>query len=1180
MTPFDSLKFLPHKTLSDVRQWANDAELPATAPLSQWFSNFPDLEEKKLAAKLLCQFRYYSGARFNAALDELGNALRQTMAKDSVDLETAIYICDSDYLDSSHPMIYAASKSGFWSLASDRVHSVETLPAPGTKSISAIVVLNDTQGSGNQFTTKVWPAISKHCELGTRAYVACLVGAKPARQQISALSNQIKFVAGISHAICLQDLVDDGTFSGEEASLIRAISERANAQLPKGYGDCELLVAYDYQCPNNTLPVFWGDGNCSRRGKNWIPLFEYRRKVRTPSAPKHDAGKAVSPPTDSKAQRAVPGSTAPTIEPSHTGFGAVRVPRNHVSFQAALALLTPPRLSDLDGRPSTLPSLDRLDQYFQGLICQDGQASETPVSDLYRDLGNASPDRGAVHLVGARGSGKMLIISVVFLELRQAGKLPLFIDFSRESTQRLLDALKLVLGAKESAGKDVILIQYSPPSDPGSIPLQLQDQLSRGTTLFAHATQQQWPGCFQILEAGVGSVTGAEKYLNLASLKQRVSNVYKDVEPSLIHEFADSCRRHRCAPDLFLATQYHDSRAQGISKKNRSLSDLMFRFITTTVEALGEKRTVGLKKPTNRGAASVKSLARFAYLVYTEFQGEDDTAEHKNHRWLWDTISTISPHVENWLIAYGSLLTLSDLHHAQRVKNEAHARDLARKLNFVHSTSVNAFTRSLIQGEGFRIDAALWDWMFRLLRDQRVSEILLKANVCYLMGRSGDPVRRPETLAALGDVLKSTSDVLSAIECVRGIVHHSAKMDALTRRATHPLLARFNIPPEADESQKLALLNQLENQILLCQRSSAISSAMLGDIRAANSYVKRLSRSIREDDLNRGFHLVYYGDLPYRPAHPLISTDQEGVDCSRTVTSLIRSISDSSEPEASRIIQVYTLLSLVRDRVCCTTSMPSQRKSAISPEVVQQSLSVCEQYLKSTPKLPKDIRLWIDHAMRHIAWGDYLVESIVDDMYEMKHLTRTGWEGLLPEEPLASHGYFVRILAGILLKTNSTSQPHAKASPAELTLYHDIGESILGDIPIHLKLPSHTEDENRIVSIISGLGAITGSTEASKVYSMFSEFENKSNRTIAAKIAKDMDKLDLLIQFHRYKRLGLAIPREEQFVAYISSADFESDEGQFWAERFHRYFDSEASRRIVRNIWPIVPAKRPTAQTT
>ena len=41
---------------------------------------------------------------------------------------------------------------------------------------------------------------------------------------------------------------------------------------PLGYNDCQMLLGFHHNTPNNTLPIFW-------REKNWTPIFKRYAKL-------------------------------------------------------------------------------------------------------------------------------------------------------------------------------------------------------------------------------------------------------------------------------------------------------------------------------------------------------------------------------------------------------------------------------------------------------------------------------------------------------------------------------------------------------------------------------------------------------------------------------------------------------------------------------------------------------------------------------------------------------------------------------------------------------------------------------------------------------------------------------------------------------------------------------------
>lgn len=44
---------------------------------------------------------------------------------------------------------------------------------------------------------------------------------------------------------------------------------------PLGFGDGQYLIGFHYNTPNNTLPIFWGEGN------SWTPIFKRHEKIYT-----------------------------------------------------------------------------------------------------------------------------------------------------------------------------------------------------------------------------------------------------------------------------------------------------------------------------------------------------------------------------------------------------------------------------------------------------------------------------------------------------------------------------------------------------------------------------------------------------------------------------------------------------------------------------------------------------------------------------------------------------------------------------------------------------------------------------------------------------------------------------------------------------------------------------------
>lgn len=67
-----------------------------------------------------------------------------------------------------------------------------------------------------------------------------------------------------------QKLVMDGNVQRVYARrLFKWAGRRIEPQFPLGFGGCQLLIAFGYNTPDNTLPALWGNGT----NDEWIPIF-------------------------------------------------------------------------------------------------------------------------------------------------------------------------------------------------------------------------------------------------------------------------------------------------------------------------------------------------------------------------------------------------------------------------------------------------------------------------------------------------------------------------------------------------------------------------------------------------------------------------------------------------------------------------------------------------------------------------------------------------------------------------------------------------------------------------------------------------------------------------------------------------------------------------------------------
>ena len=58
--------------------------------------------------------------------------------------------------------------------------------------------------------------------------------------------------------------------------ICRTYGETLDPKDPLGYGNCQLLLGFQHNIPDNTLPIFWSEGS---QEKPWVPLFKRYPKI-------------------------------------------------------------------------------------------------------------------------------------------------------------------------------------------------------------------------------------------------------------------------------------------------------------------------------------------------------------------------------------------------------------------------------------------------------------------------------------------------------------------------------------------------------------------------------------------------------------------------------------------------------------------------------------------------------------------------------------------------------------------------------------------------------------------------------------------------------------------------------------------------------------------------------------
>ena len=257
-----------------VEQWGRTQQ-DAITQIDRWFRNFAN-KDKELAFRVFERLDYYSPNRIKEVLHGLATAVRR-FAKERLntsDLSRVLVITPPGQADSAHRHAYDFAKE---------IH----IPRENVKAITQVtrgevdgrvfVLLNDTHGSGNQFRIEVLPALRMLDIPHDHTLILAFAVAGKALDTIACEAPGITIFPDIP-APSIHTM-----FSEKDVRQLTELGRVVYPKWPIGYGDTGLLVAYYFQCPNNTIPIIWANGrnNGTREqaGYPWDPLIPYEPKA-------------------------------------------------------------------------------------------------------------------------------------------------------------------------------------------------------------------------------------------------------------------------------------------------------------------------------------------------------------------------------------------------------------------------------------------------------------------------------------------------------------------------------------------------------------------------------------------------------------------------------------------------------------------------------------------------------------------------------------------------------------------------------------------------------------------------------------------------------------------------------------------------------------------------------------
>eukprot|EP00899_Mesostigma_viride_P011699 jgi/Mesvir1/2052/Mv02314-RA.1 len=175
----------------------------------------------------------------------------------------------------------------------------------------------------------------------------------------------------------------------------------------------------------------------------------------------------------------------------------------------------------------------------------------------------------------------------------------------------------------------------------------------------------------------------------------------------------------------------------------------------------------------------------------------------------------------------------------------------------------------------------------------------------------------------------------------------------------------------------------------------------------------------------------------------------------------------------------------------------------------------------------------------------------------LKTTKRTGWvrKGVHLPESIADHMYRMAIMSLIAPFDESIDRNRCM----QIALVHDLAEAIVGDITPHCGISDEEKYKREADAIDAIRDMLGGGLTGSHIKSLWQEYE--TGTTPEARMVKDFDKLEMILQASEYER-GQQLSLAEFFAS--TQGKFKTDVGKAWAAEICRKREEEAAAEAAK----------------
>lgn len=247
-------KEIEEELIQQIKKWENRI---SKEQMETWLSNFSDTTKRRYALRLLDKLIMISNKEFKPFLRATYNSLASKLNGE----DKIIYSAIGKITSGSYHLLRPFQEEN--KLKEDLFKEFKDLKSD-KKTI--LILVDDFIGSGNTFI-KFYKKNEELLRGYKKVYYVCPISLKQGKDKIeSELKLEVISAYILGDEYKVRNIFKE-TDKEEIQEFINGHKDRIPEEYLWGFDDCEALITFEDNIPNNTLGIFW-------YSKNWIPLIE------------------------------------------------------------------------------------------------------------------------------------------------------------------------------------------------------------------------------------------------------------------------------------------------------------------------------------------------------------------------------------------------------------------------------------------------------------------------------------------------------------------------------------------------------------------------------------------------------------------------------------------------------------------------------------------------------------------------------------------------------------------------------------------------------------------------------------------------------------------------------------------------------------------------------------------